>query len=65
MIPMDQDEIRSFVFASTYLDIAAHLIEQAAMRYCLNDVKQELRNIASHLRCTAANLKEMNMEEES
>lgn len=59
---MDADEMRSFVFASTYLDIAAHLIEQAAMRYCLNDVKQELRDTATHLRCTAANLKEMMRE---
>lgn len=59
---MDADEMRSFVVAGTYLNIAAQLIEQAAMRYCLNDMKQELRDTATHLRCTVAYLKEM-MEE--
>lgn len=56
---MDVDEIRSHVVAGTNLSIAAHLIEQASMRYCLNDVKQELRDIAAHLRATAQNLNEM------
>ena len=59
---MDANEMKSFVIAGTYLDIAAHLIEQASMRYCLNDVKRELRDTATHLRCTAANLKKMMKE---
>ena len=54
----DIEELKSRVVAGQYLHWASNFIMQASMRYCLMDVKKEIRDMADRLTEIADSLRE-------